>query len=107
MLKRGDILIFRKIAGNRIFASYLLHKKRKSVFKKILTSLKNLMRDLHLTEKIELEFVYQYDLAKIAFITCVERDDCILPKWRLSTDAIPFKRLKFQIVNKKISQKIS
>ena len=65
------------------------------------------MRDLHLTEKIELEFVYQYDLAKITFITCVERDDCILPKWRLSTDAIPFKRLKFQIVNKKISQKIS
>ena len=65
------------------------------------------MRDLHLTEKTELEFFYQYDSAKITFITWVERDDSILTKWRLSTDAIPFKHLKFEIVNKKISQKIS
>ena len=65
------------------------------------------MRDLHLTEKSELEFVYQYNSAKITFITWVERDNSILPKRRLSTDAIPFKHLKFEIVNKKISQKIS
>ena len=56
--------------------------------------------------KTELEFVYEYDLAKKNFMTGVERDDFILQKWRLPTSKIPFKHVKFEIVDEKIPQKI-
>ena len=36
----------------------------------------------------------------------VEKDDLILPKWRLPANEIPFKYVKFEIVDKKIRQKI-
>lgn len=36
----------------------------------------------------------------------IERDDLILPKWRLPANEIPFKYVKFEIVDKKIRQKI-
>ena len=79
-MKRGDTLIFRKIAGNRIFVCNLLHEKRKTNFLKNYNYIQNVDARSTLGIKTELEFVYKYDLAKKIFITSVERDDFILPK---------------------------
>ena len=57
-MKRGDTLIFRKIAGNSIFVSNLLHEKGK----------KNILKNCNFIQKVDarstlgikpdLEFVY-------------------------------------------------
>ena len=105
MLKRGDTLIFRKIAGNRIFLFNLPHEKRKTNFLKNC----NFIQKVNARSTLGIivyEYVYEYDLAKRIFMTGVERDDFILPKWRLPTNKIPFKHVKFKIVDKKMPQKI-
>lgn len=106
MLKRGDTLIFRKIAGNRIFVCNLLHEKRKTNFLKNCNYIQKVDASSTLGITTELEFVYKYDSAKKIFITGVERDDFILPKWRLPTNKIPFKHVKFEIVDQKIPKNI-
>ena len=79
-MKRGDTLILRKIAGNRMFVSNLLHRKAKTNCLKNCNFIQKFDSRSTLGVKTELEFVYEYDLAKRIFMTGVERDDFILPK---------------------------
>ena len=79
-MKRGDTLILRKIAGNRMFVSNWLHKQTKTNCLKNCNFIQKFDARSTLGVKIEIEFVYEYDLAKRIFMTGVERDDFILPK---------------------------
>ena len=98
------MLIFRKIAGNRIFISNLLHDKK--IFFLNCNFIPRVDARSTLAIKTNLEFVYKYDFVKRIFIVPPEKDDFILPKWRFPTGQIPLAHVKLEMVNKKIPQKI-
>ena len=100
------MVIFRKIVGNRICVSNLLHEKRKTYFLKNCNFIQKVDSRSTLGIKSELEFACKYDLVRRIFMTSVERDDFILLKRRLPSSKIPFKHVKLEIVDKKIPQKI-
>lgn len=63
-----------------MFVSNLLHRKAKTNCLKNWNFIQKFDARSTLGVKTELEFVYEYDLAKRIFMTGVERDDFILPK---------------------------